>query len=382
MLVTLQNYMIRVGTPLYLTSLSNPLDNIKGASHSNEDSDKEEGDDEDDDEEEDAFDSEGLSIPSNAGILPPHRHSNFVNMVLYEYRDKLEHNLDLYCKEQVAYIVAQEKRADPKKAGALPATRRFATFVRQIVYITNYLLPSTTDGSDSSGSDLGSALDSVSILCYNICLTLFQSIETIAGGNAKYKDMVLLHNYGFIEDALSSLVNIHNTLSESAEEDVHGQLHCLAPFVIFASKQRCASEARYIAWMIEYEFPALYNMSLKMEGLGESIKLEELALYVRRTDITTLVSSLTVKFWENGIITLKTRLEKHMGSDSGTSGGTNISTSSKNSSKNKHDIKSRVWNTLTEEVCMIVEKLEAASLASYQISLLVQSGQVREMFNK
>ena len=147
-------------------------------------------------------------------------------------------------------------------------------------------------------------------------------------------------------------------------------LRNLQPFLVFASDERDAAEERYIRWMIQYEFSALSSIYSRMEGLGERVKMEELALYVRRKDVIVVVNELDAKKMENGISNMRHRMKKHVSNDS------------EEMSVNGQTLCQRTWEALGDRLRSVLVKLGDAAQASYQITLLVQPEAVKKIFGK
>ena len=90
-----------------------------------------------------------------------------------------------------------------------------------------------------------------------------------------------------------------------------------------------------------------------------------------------------MKYWEQGISTMRARVDKHLSVDSvSTSTSNSVKNSSSSTSSSENNIKSRVWTALTDRVVEIVKQLQQASLASYQIALDVSHEKVQKMFEK
>ena len=94
---------------------------------------------------------------------------------------------------------------------------------------------------------------------------LFSWISVFASQNDKYADVIKLQNFYYFEHSLKDL----STPS-------------ISKFAKFAAQQREEAEARYILWMVTYEFPSLSDLATRMEGVGSRVREEELALYIRR----------------------------------------------------------------------------------------------------
>ena len=121
-------------------------------------------------------------------------------------------------------------------------------------------------------------------------------MTTIAALNDKYADIFKLQNLAFFVDALSPL---------------QATLPSLKKFIQYANTQRNEVEAKYILWMVTYEFPSLSDLATRLEGIGNRVREEELALYVRRKDVLTVVKELDQKKLDASVSSLRKRLDKH-----------------------------------------------------------------------
>lgn len=63
--------------------------------------------------------------------------------------------------------------------------------------------------------------------------------------------------------------------------------------------------------MIEIEFPVLSSIHRRLSMLGSNITNEELALYVKRKDVTNVSLEVSGKKFEERLANIKTRLNKH-----------------------------------------------------------------------
>merc|ERR1719231_1829691 len=112
---------------------------------------------------------------------------------------------------------------------------------------------------------------------------------------------------------------------------------------------------KYIQWMVSYEFPALSDLALRMDGIANRVHGEELSLYIRRKDVVNVVKELDLKTVESSVSVLRKRLEKHFNSDY----------------ENSLKLISSTWTLIKNRLTNILARLETAASVSYQISLEV-----------
>ena len=108
-------------------------------------------------------------------------------------------------------------------------------------------------------------IDFVDQFLYQVAKELCQWVNSIAAINDKYSDIVKVQNFGFFALSIGPL-----------------RVSSLEKFVTYASQQRKECETRYVLWMVSYAFPALSVLAARMDGVGNRVREEELALYVRR----------------------------------------------------------------------------------------------------
>eukprot|EP00981_Chlorochromonas_danica_P009700 scaffold2799_cov159-Ochromonas_danica.AAC.17 len=208
-----------------------------------------------------------------------------------------------------------------------------------------------TDGSSSKevNGDIGVAYFYTSLLFEDMKATLQQRIQTFTNeqinwiraqkGDPKAPGV-------FTPFARFPTVVLH------IMEMVQGQVH--------------DSMVRYLHWMVEYEFPSLSALASRIEGVSNKVSDEELSLYIRRKDVLNVVKELEARTIDNMVSNLRKRVEKHFRSEFDS------------------DLRlvDKLWLQLKERVVGILSKLEAAALASYQISLEVGPGKVAQAFDK
>jgi hypothetical protein len=192
-------------------------------------------------------------------------------------------------------------------------------------------------------------IDFAEELLYTTAKELLQWIEGVAALNDKYADVVRVQNFGFFALAVGPL-----------------GVPALEKFVTVAGQQRRDAEARYVLWMVSYSFPQLSALMARMDSVGTRVREEELALYVRRKDVVSVVKELDGRHLADSIGKMYKRLEKHC-----------LSTDD-----NDLDLVAALWRKIRDRVSSILHQLEEAALASYQIELAVTPKMVKETFNK
>ena len=108
-------------------------------------------------------------------------------------------------------------------------------------------------------------IDFVDQMLYRVAKELFQWVSSVAAINEKYSDIVKVQNFGFFALSVGAL-----------------KQPSLEKFVAYAGQQKKESESNYVLWMVSYAFPALSVLAARMDGVGNRVREEELALYVRR----------------------------------------------------------------------------------------------------
>jgi hypothetical protein len=273
--------------------------------------------------------------------------------LLYRIRSVLISKLKLYLKYNIGVIDAL--KADPKTAAVLSPMARLPTIIVTILSMTSKLIDEAT-------------LPCVDELIFSLSREVLHWTTTVSEQNSKYKDIVLIHNFSYFTATIESFINDKSSWGGST--GVHMTLRNLQPFLVFASDERDAAEEWYVRWMIQYEFSALSSIYSRMEGLGERVKMEELALYVRRKDVIVVVNELDAKKMENGISNMRHRMKKHVSNDS------------EEMSVNGQTLCQRTWEALGDRLRSVLVKLGDAAQASYQITLLVQPEAVKKIFGK
>ncbi len=136
-------------------------------------------------------------------------------------------------------------------------------------------------------------------LLHKLAKELFTWLAAVAKQSDKYADKIKIVNYSYFEAALLPL-----------------NLPILENFVTYAAQQKVEAMARYVNWMVSYEFPALSALAVRMDGVGHRVNEEELSLYIRRKDVLNVVKEVeVVKTLEVNISSLRRRLVKHFASE-------------------------------------------------------------------
>jgi hypothetical protein len=123
---------------------------------------------------------------------------------------------------------------------------------------------------------------------------LLSWLTTVSKSNEKYVDKVKLTN----------LVYFHLSLSEL-------NVPCLQQFITYAQQQIQETSVRYINWMVEYEFPSLSALAVRIDGIGKKVNDEDLSLYIRRKDVLSVIKELENKTLDSLVSSLSKRIEKH-----------------------------------------------------------------------
>ena len=280
--------------------------------------------------------SNGLSAaPAVAAAVAPPKplmedySTYFVSVLLALRRDLLLH-VKAYTAEQATWI--QLQKSDPKKAGVSLPVAKFPSFVRQVLEMTGGLI-----------------VDFAEELLYNLAKQLLQWIEGVAALNDKYADVVRVQNFGFFALAVGPI-----------------GVPALEKFVNFAAQQRKEAETRYVLWMVSYSFPQLSALMARMDSVGTRVREEELALYVRRKDVVSVVGELDGKQLMDAVGKMYKRLEKHCAS----------------ADDHDLDLVAALWKKIRDRVVSRLQSLEEAALVSYQLVVPVTSKAVKEIFNR
>ena len=127
---------------------------------------------------------------------------------------------------------------------------------------------------------------------------LFHWLTVVANQSDKHADKMKITNYGYFVMVIAPM-----------------EIEVLESFVNNATQQRQEAMLRYVNWMVQYEFPELAALSVRLDGLGKRVNEEELSLYIRRKDVLNVVKELDLKTLEGMVSTMRKRLVKHFKSD-------------------------------------------------------------------
>lgn len=131
---------------------------------------------------------------------------------------------------------------------------------------------------------------------------LFTWLLNISKQSDKYSEKVKITNFYYFQLAISPM-----------------NLQIMTPFVTTAAQCVQESMAKYIQWMVEYEFPSLSVVATRLDNVmvhKNNIDNDELSLYIRRKDVLNIIKEIdTRNSLEKKIGTLFSRLEKHFKSD-------------------------------------------------------------------
>ena len=137
-------------------------------------------------------------------------------------------------------------------------------------------------------------------LLLRLAKEMFHWLTVVAAQNDKYADKMKITNYGYFMLVVPQL-------------QLPGDV--LDSYVANATQQRNEAVARYVHWMVEYEFPSLSSLAVRLDGLGKRVNEEELSLYIRRKDVLNVVKELEMKTLESMVSTMRKRLAKHFRSE-------------------------------------------------------------------
>ena len=127
---------------------------------------------------------------------------------------------------------------------------------------------------------------------------LFLWLNTFARQNDKYTEKIKITNLTFFRLSVASF-----------------DVPVLQSFVTSAIQQVEEAVVKYINWMVEYEFPSLSALALRMDGVGSRVNDEELSVYIRRKDVLNVIKELEHKTIDVVVANLRKRLEKHYKSE-------------------------------------------------------------------
>ena len=388
LLFVLQNFMLRSNIPLQLPSWN---------------------------DQEDAH----TTTTANANNNKQNAYPLHMASTLHEVKDNLEARIVTFRTEQVQWLKVQS--ADPKAGALLPPMAHLPSLLQHIRLITDPAFAGTNSTSKEEEKQDLSTCSPASSCITELMQTLSQEVlgwtEKVALLNEKYSDVVRLINYTFFEESFAEqIVSMRNqvrterrkqrkvmsdhlaidTLMEGDEsggdDDDEDQQYdvsfaegavgvggwesqasalcnALTPLVDQVAQLREDAETRYVRNMLAYKFPELASIAEKIEnvGLGDRVRMEELALYVRRRDVLAVVQSMDKKSLENGISEMGSRMKRHLFSASDANRSTHLNT--------------RTWQTLKTRMVESLSLLAEAATASYQISLLVSPEEASKMFS-
>jgi len=330
MLVTLQNYMIRSKIP-HVPPVINQEDVLSGTEAPGQGLD--------------AFKMEAEKADTNT------EYSLFLASLLYRIRSVLISKVKIYLDQNIAWLESQI--ADPKHAGVLSPMTKLPSMLACIFNITSKLLLETT-------------IPCIDEFVFVMTREVLKWVMKVSEMNDKYRDVVLMHNLSYFEEVVGAFAKGNYGVC-----GVRLTIVNLKPFMNFAGESRRAAESAYIRWMLSYEVPDLASITSRMEGLGDRVKLEELALYVRRKDVLSVINGLDARTLEHAIASMKQRMRKHCAADA-----------AEEVLYDGQTLCQRTWESLGSCMEEVLVKLAESAQASYQISLLVPPQTVKAMFGK
>ncbi len=210
--------------------------------------------------------------------------------------------------------------------------------------------------------------DCVDELLVKMARELLSWLNAISKLNEKYVDKVKLTN----------LVYFHLSLSEL-------NVPCLQQFIVYSQQQIQDASVKYINWMVDYEFPSLSALAVRIDGIGKKVSDEDLSLYIRRKDVLSVIKELENKTLDSLVTNLSKRIEKHFKCESDSVRKLSFSLYFRFNGLNivkELNLMAKMWTQLKERILGIVKKLEAAASSSYQIKLDITPSQLSDIFDK
>ncbi len=131
-----------------------------------------------------------------------------------------------------------------------------------------------------------------------LCKELLSWLATISKQNEKYTDKVKIVNLVFFQMTIPAM-----------------NVPILQSFVTYVNQQIQESMVKYVQWMVEYEFPSLSALAIRLDGVGKKVSDEDLSLYIRRKDVLNVIKELESKTLDSMVSNLAKRLEKHFKSE-------------------------------------------------------------------
>lgn len=163
-------------------------------------------------------------------------------------------------------------------------------------------------------------MDCVNDLMGKLCEALFAWIDSTAASLPKYKDVLLLHNYGFFMETMGNRRTVGTVFDK---------------YVSLAIVNKASAEERYVSWMISYEFPTMSSLADRIASIRGRVQNDELALYVPRysvivtlckpllyrlmllfccrKDVVKVFKDIDGKVLGASLVLMRKRLEKHCG---------------------------------------------------------------------
>ena len=96
-----------------------------------------------------------------------------------------------------------------------------------------------------------------------LCDYLLKWLDSVAGANEKYYDVILIHNLGYFVDTMG----------------LRG-IRAINKYVGVALEKRAEAEGRYVNWMISYECPGMSSLSDRISSVSGRVNKEELGISI------------------------------------------------------------------------------------------------------
>jgi len=233
-------------------------------------------------------------------------------------KSKLTTRLEAHLARYVQTLKAT--KVDMKRIGVLQPVHAFPDLINSLLVMSVGRVPYVHD------------------TCGAITSALMAFIESAAVLNTKYADVIRIANLSFIEHFLASKVS---------------QSETLRTYLKRTSQMKEEASLRYVDWMIAYEFPQFANLCARITEVREQVRSDELALYVRRHDVATVVTETDTRKVDAAVKEMFKRLEKHFGA-------TDVA---------DLELRSDMWTRIRTVFSERLGNLAASAEASYRLTL-------------
>ncbi|CAM9396300.1 unnamed protein product [Discosporangium mesarthrocarpum] len=264
----------------------------------------------------------------------PQYQNDVAARILLDFKGLLVERFRKFVGEQVSWI--QGQRGDAKRAGVLVPVSKFPALVAKM----ESAIRAATRGSQIKVEEAEVAYQKWAGL-------LFKHIEDVAHGNPKYADIVRLENYHFFSSSLKLLkvvpsIGDHITQAEAQEE---------------------LATARYLEWLVGYQFPQLTHFFARVEDLISSVGVANVAYQEPRRNLEASVRKhCDLKSISEGLKSTHQRMVKHL-------------------SKEGH-LLGPLWDKLSDTLFAMFSRYEELCSMCYHYTLDPSASDVKEAANQ